>query len=158
MPNNFFPFRNGAPRVYAGGNLWRASFENFAVLNGLAIQSLTMNTGAIREPHLHPNAHQLDYCISGTATVGIVGPDGVAQYLNLTAGDISFVPQGYLHWIENTSPGSLDFLVVLSHEEPETIELSSMLRGIPGPTLQHLYGLAPDTFTGLPAVGLTIVA
>ena len=153
---NSFKFMSSKPQKFSGGNLWRASLANFSALQGLAIQALDLQGGAIREPHVHPNANQLDYCVSGRARVGIVGPDGYRQYLELSEGDISFVPQGYLHWIENVGPKPLKFLVVLSHEEPETIELSDMLGGVPGHTIKQLFGLSADTFKDIPKGGLRI--
>jgi oxalate decarboxylase len=84
------------------------------------------------------------------ARVGIVGPEGEHQSLDLGAGDISFVPQGYLHWIENVGVDELRFLVVLSHEEPLTIELSEMLAGVPRETLAKSLELPIDALQGMP--------
>jgi oxalate decarboxylase/phosphoglucose isomerase-like protein (cupin superfamily) len=153
---NSFKFAASEPQRFRGGTLQRASLKNFGVLKGLAIQALHLEGGVVREPHVHPNAHQLDYCVSGRARVGIVGPEGHKQYLDLEPGDISFVPQGYLHWIENRGKDRLDFLVILSHEEPETIELSEMLRGVSGDTLAKLFGVAPDAFASIPETGIKI--
>jgi len=89
-----FPFERSAPITCAGGTLHRGTQQRFPVLRGLAIQSLRLNRGAIREPHVHPNAEQLDYCVAGRARVGIVGPQGVRQLLELGPGDSSFAPQG----------------------------------------------------------------
>lgn len=154
--SNSFKFAASKPQQFRGGTLQRASLESFPVLRGLAIQALHLARGVVREPHIHPNAHQLDYCVSGRARVGIVGPEGRKQYLELEPGDISFVPQGYLHWIENTGTDELHFLVILSHEEPETIELSEMLRGVRGETLAKLFGIDPKTFESVPETGIKI--
>ncbi len=143
MEKYSFKFDSSKPRSFADGDFFRASFKNFPVLKGLAIQGLHLKKGAIREPHVHPNANQLDYCLEGKAKVGIVGPDGFRQMLDLEKGDISFVPQGYLHWIENTGNTPLRFLVVLSHEEPETVELSDMLSGIPSKTFGSMFNIDP---------------
>jgi oxalate decarboxylase/phosphoglucose isomerase-like protein (cupin superfamily) len=153
---NSFPFMSSKPQKFSGGDLFRASFANFSALKGLAIQALNLKEQAIREPHIHPDAHQLDYCISGKARVGIVGPNAYKQYLNLSEGDISFVPQGYLHWIQNVGGTDLKFLVVLSHEEPETIELSEMMSGIPGETINQLFGLPVNAFKDIPKRGIKI--
>ncbi len=153
---NSFRFMSSKPQKFKGGSLWRASFTNFSALRGLAIQALDMEAGSLREPHIHPNANQLDYCLSGRARVGIVGPGRYRQCLNLSEGDISFVPQGYLHWIENIGDKPLKFLVVLSNEEPETIELSEMVAGVPGATIKQLFGLSPETFKDIPKGGLRI--
>jgi oxalate decarboxylase/phosphoglucose isomerase-like protein (cupin superfamily) len=141
---------------FAGGVFYRATHKRFAALRGLAVQKLKLKPGAIREPHSHPNAEQLDYCISGQAQVGIVGPEGHKQLLDLREGDISFVPRGYIHWIRNTGPNELNFLVVLSHEQPETIELSETLIGVPRATLSATLNVPEDLLARLPGETVTI--
>jgi oxalate decarboxylase/phosphoglucose isomerase-like protein (cupin superfamily) len=143
---------------FSGGTFFRANKKHFPCLKGLAVQQLKLKPGAVREPHSHPNAEQLDYCVSGHARVGIVGPEGQKQLLDLHDGDISFVPRGYVHWIENVGSGQLHFLVILSHEMPETIELSETLVGVPGKTLSAALGVSPDLLAGLPTKTVTIGA
>lgn len=158
MSNNShsFPFKKTVFKSFPGGDFYRANSANFPVLKDLAIQALDLQPGGIREPHSHPNAHQLDYCVSGKGLVGIVGPDGETHYLELNPGDISFVPQGYLHWIENLGDGPLSFLVVLSHESPETIEFSEMYSGVPNETLAKMYSLPKEVFAKIPNRTVTI--
>jgi len=99
---------------FPGGTFFRANKKRFPALCGLAIQMLKLKPGAVREPHSHPNPEQLDFCVSGNARVGIIGPEGHKQLLELRDGDISFVPRGYVHWIENIGSGQLHFLVISS--------------------------------------------
>ena len=153
---NRFAFGSSDPLSFPGGTLHRATKKKFPALQGLAIQALHLNPRAVREPHVHPNAHQLDYCVSGKARVGIIGPEGHRQLLDLGPGDISFVPQGYAHWIENVGDGPLHFLVILSHEEPETIETSEIIGGVPKPTLASALGLAEDLVNQLHGKTVTI--
>ena len=117
---------------------------------------LKLKPGAVREPHSHPNAEQLDYCVSGRAQVGIIGPDGHKQLLELKDGDISFVPRGYIHWIQNVGSEPLHFLVILSHEIPETIELSETLSGVPRKTLAASLGVSEQSLQDLPKGAITI--
>lgn len=147
---NIHHFKANLFKQFAAGDFYRASSKNFPALKGLAVQGLKLAPKAVREPHTHPNANQLDYCVSGRGRVGIVGPDNETHYLDLEAGDISFVPQGFLHWIENLDDEPLEFLVVLSHEEPETIELSEMLVGVPNDTLSRMYGVPEGVFAAIP--------
>jgi oxalate decarboxylase/phosphoglucose isomerase-like protein (cupin superfamily) len=143
---------------FAGGTFFRANKKHFPALHGLAIQMLKLKPGAVREPHSHPNAEQLDYCVSGQAQVGIIGPDGHKQLLELRDGDISFVPRGYIHWIQNTGSSQLHFLVILSHELPETIELSETLSGVPRATLAATLGVSEQLLEELPKQAVTIGA
>jgi oxalate decarboxylase/phosphoglucose isomerase-like protein (cupin superfamily) len=90
-----------------------------------------MAAGERRAAHFHPNAAQLDYCISGTGEVGIISPDGNRHILTLVAGDAAFVPQGYVHWIENTSDAQSRFILIAANDRPETIEIQSMYTAVP---------------------------
>ena len=141
---------------FTGGTFFRANKKQFPALRGLAVQQLKLKSGAVREPHSHPNAEQLDYCVSGHAQVGIVGPEGQRQLLDLHEGDISFVPRGYVHWIRNVGNAPLHFLVILSHEMPETIELSETLAGVPGDTLTASLGVSEKFLSELPKSTVTI--
>ncbi len=148
---NHHAFKDNVFKAFPQGDFYRASSKNFPDLKGLAIQALELAPGAVREPHTHPNANQLDFCVSGQGFVGIVGPEGETHYLELKPGDISFVPQGQLHWIENRSNTEpLSFLVILSHEEPLTIELSEMLAGVPKETLAKMYNVSANVFKAIP--------
>ncbi len=122
------------------------------------MQQLKLKPGAVREPHSHPNAEQLDYCVAGHAQVGIVGPEGQKQILDLHEGDISFVPRGYIHWIQNVGNGPLHFLVILSDALPETIELSETLSGVPDKTLSASLGVSEKVLAELPKKTVTIGA
>lgn len=143
---------------FPGGTFFRANKKRFSALHGLAIQMLKLKPGAVREPHSHPNAEQLDFCVSGQARVGIIGPEGEKQLLDLGQGDISFVPRGHIHWIENVGSSELHFLVILSHEIPETIELSETLSGVPAKTLSASLGVSEKLLEELPKKAVTIGA
>jgi oxalate decarboxylase/phosphoglucose isomerase-like protein (cupin superfamily) len=157
--NNSYKFESSKPHgSFEGGTFLRASKAKFPALRGLAIQALHLQPGAAREPHSHPNAEQLDYCVRGRARVGIIGPEGHRQLLDLEQGDISFVPQGFIHWIESTGDEPLHFLVVLSHEEPMTIELSETLAGLPREVLKTVLGLSDSALDELPTETVTIGA
>lgn len=110
---------------------FRISSANSPVLAGLAVPDLNMAPGERRTAHLHPNAAQLDYCISEVGEVGIVGPDGHRHVLALKAGDAAFVPQGYVHWIDNISDAPSRFILIATHERPETIEIRSAYETVP---------------------------
>lgn len=156
LGKNLFELETSEPSEFPGGTMFRATKNEFPALRGLAVQSLRLAKGAIREPHVHPNAAQMDYCISGRARVGIIGPDGRQQLLDLKEGDVSFVPQGHVHWIENAGDEDLKFLLTLSHEEPETIELSEILAEVPKSTLASALGLSEELLDKLPEARVTI--
>jgi oxalate decarboxylase/phosphoglucose isomerase-like protein (cupin superfamily) len=149
---NAFKFEKSADRKeLPGGILRRLTKEMFPALKDIALNAVQLKPGAIREPHIHPNCAQLDYVVSGSARVGIIGPSQELQILDLEAGDLSYVPQGWLHWIENTGPGELSTLIMLTHELPETIEFSDMLSQIPNATLSKIFGVSDSVFEAIPS-------
>ena len=109
---------------------FRITSANFPVMKGMAVQDLDMAPGDSRAPHYHPNATQLDYCIAGKGQVGIVGSDGEHHLIDLAPGDAAFVPQGYVHWITNTSDTASRFILIASHERPETIEVEQLFDAV----------------------------
>jgi oxalate decarboxylase/phosphoglucose isomerase-like protein (cupin superfamily) len=123
----------------------------FPALQGLSIQSIHLEKGGIREPHFHPNASQLDFNVSGKARVGVVGPENQINILTLEQGDIAFVPQGNLHWIENIGEDPLHFMLTLSHEQPETIELSELMSNVPKDTLSSSLGIPKEILDKIPS-------
>lgn len=110
---------------------FKISGANFPELKGIAIQDLLMAVGGYREPHTHPNAMQMDYCIYGRGEVGIVGPSGERHIIELVPGDAAFIPSGYVHWIKNVADEQSRFILITSDELPQTIEIGNVFASIP---------------------------
>lgn len=115
----------------SGDRFFKITAGNFPCLKSLSIQDLDMEPGEARHAHMHPNANQMDYVVSGRGRVGIVGPSGDHHILDLEEGDAAFIPRGYLHWIQNAGEGRSRFILLVSHEAPETIELADMVEATP---------------------------
>ena len=127
--SKYFFSKNGARGKESG--FFEITARNFPQLKDIAIQDLNMVVGGFREPHLHPNAMQLDFCISGQGEIGILEPDGEEHIIELTPGDAAFIPRGFVHWIKNTDSGNSRFLLIVSNELPETIEVASSYNALP---------------------------
>jgi oxalate decarboxylase len=82
----------------AGGGRTFANADNFPILNGWAMSPylLRLEQGGVGEPHWHPNAAELSYCINGRATMTIFlgSPILVHDTFTIDPGEIVFVPQG----------------------------------------------------------------
>ena len=154
--SNKCSFGDMVVREFDGGTLRSVTEENFPVLRSLSYQQVDLDVEALREPHIHPNAFQLDVVLSGRARIGIVGPGDYRQLLDLEPGDMAFTPQGYLHWIENIGQESLSMGLILSSERPETIELSEMLGGASRETLVTALSLPENLMERMPTTAVTI--
>lgn len=106
------------------GNARIASFASFPILENLALFSLRLYPKAIREPHWHPNATELNYVLQGKALLTILSPDGTIDTFELQEGDGSIIPAGYLHYIENIGPEELHMAIYFNHNSPSDIGLS----------------------------------
>jgi quercetin dioxygenase-like cupin family protein len=73
-------FLNGSASGSSNTCLFRASFP----------------PGATHERHMHPNADEFFYLISGRAAVGAGDQEQVAS-----GGTVQFIPAGRVHWLRN---------------------------------------------------------
>jgi oxalate decarboxylase len=134
----------------AGGNAREATKSTFPALDGMAIFSLRLEAGAVRIPHWHPNANELDYCVEGRAEFNLVGPDTdpspVKTNFEIGKGEIAFMPQGWFHSIRNPGPGELHILVIFSSDTPNDIGISIGLSGMNPVALSETLGAPADVF------------
>lgn len=140
------------PQVVAqGGTIQEANQGSFPALagNGLSIYLLVLEPGAVRIPHWHPDAAELDYCLAGKARFGLAFPDGEWQRFDLTAGQISILPQGWFHYIENIGEEVLRLLVIFNNSNPNDIGISVGLQAIPKHVLATTFGVPKEQFKGL---------
>lgn len=118
-----------------GGTRVDVTAEQMPLLDGIAFATLNLNAGAAREPHWHPNAAELTYCAAGSSRITIVEPGGSPVTFTVGAGDLFFVPAGFLHGIEAAGGEAARFLICFSDERPEDLDLSTSLTNMPGPVL-----------------------
>jgi oxalate decarboxylase len=85
---------------------------------------LRLECEGIREPHWHPNAAELSYCLEGRALMTIFSPGARHDSFTVDPGEIVFVPKGFLHHIENINQGETKFAIAFNHERPEDIGMS----------------------------------
>jgi len=88
---------------------------------------LTRTRTRLKWTMLYPATHALVSFGQGTDT----------EIHDVSEGDMTFIPTGYFHWIENTSKQPVQFLLVLNHEEAETIEFQDVLKVLNGRTDQR---------------------
>lgn len=132
--------------VRKGGTRTSVTKSNFPALSGMALYRLLLHEKGVREPHWHPNASELAYCIKGEGLVTLFGNYSERETFTVSGGEMFFVPSGYLHHIENTGRGDMEVLLAFSHEEPEDFGVSSALGCMTDAVLGNTWGLKASKF------------
>jgi oxalate decarboxylase len=145
-----FSVRNLKPQVQApGGSRAAVDASIFPILRGLSLYRALLNPLGFREPHWHPNANELTYCVRGEALVTIFSNGGLHDTFTVRAGEMFFVPSGYLHHFENTSDAEAEFIIAFSHERPEDFGMSAAVGCMSNSVLGNAFGLPAQAFEGL---------
>jgi oxalate decarboxylase len=123
--------------------------DNFPIFNGngMAAYLLRLKQGGVYEPHWHPNAAELSYCINGRAIMTIFSPNAGYDSFTIDPGELVFVPRGYIHDIENISDQEAKFITAFNYEQPREIGISGSVGSMPDRVLNATFGIKPPTAT-----------
>ena len=102
------------------GSIRRLNEDSFPILERISIKLLTLEPGAIREPHWHANADELTYCLGGEVLVSVLDNADVFAAFTIGAGEMFHVESGSLHHVENLGETAAELIVVFSDPAPET--------------------------------------
>jgi oxalate decarboxylase len=148
-----FDLAGSKPTIHEHGNTIREANENdFPVLQGNAVAffMIHMQPGALRVPHWHPNAWELDYCLEGEARFWITGPDNtrqtVKQVIDLKPGELVFIPQGWFHAIKAISSRELKLLLTFNSGMPTDIGIPVGLNGMGNDQFAQTFEVSPNVF------------
>lgn len=152
MTNRFkYNIEGHLPQIQSKGGYVKLS-NSFLLptLNGLALYCLELANKGIREPHWHPNAHELNYLVRGRVRITLFSPGGEVDTFDMQEGDISFLPQGYFHYIENIGTKSAYLAVFFNHSNPSDIGISGCLGAYSNEMLAALFSVPSNYFDSLP--------
>jgi quercetin dioxygenase-like cupin family protein len=96
-------------------------------LRNTSLLDICLGCGNIIEPHYHPNAAELIYCIAGAAKVSILNPftRQITEYA-ITPEQVVNVPRAWWHYEYATTDGT-HLLAVFDAPNPEVILGSDLL-------------------------------
>jgi oxalate decarboxylase len=147
--------------VYDGGTLQGANEDTFPVLRGQngAVYFVRLDVGGVREPHWHPTAWEMNFIIAGRAEWTIMGthPDGTYRNDTFEAGqgDLVFVPQGFIHYFENSDPVvPLQVLIVFNTSAAEgndDIGLLAAFNSVPRDVVATVFGVPVSALAHIPS-------
>lgn len=117
----------------------------------MALYLLQLNSKGVREPHWHPNAAELSYCLSGSAIMTIFSPGNKVDTFEVGPNEVVFIPPGYFHYIENVNSNEdMQFAVFFNHKRPEDIGISGAFGGYSNEILGSMFDLESKALDSLP--------
>jgi quercetin dioxygenase-like cupin family protein len=113
-------------------------------LENVSLLDIFLSANNVAEPQYHPNAAELNYCISGELTVSMLNPF-TKQILNyaITPGQVANIPQGWWHYQMATADNT-HFLAIFDAPTPEVVFGSDILKFTPANIMAHTYCLDED--------------
>ncbi|RJE82614.1 cupin domain-containing protein [Paenibacillus sp. 1011MAR3C5] len=117
------------------------SINQLNTLGNVSLLDIFLSKDNVVEPHIHQNATELVYCITGGAVVSLINPY-TKELLNFTIapGQVANVPQGWWHY-EVANQDNTHLLAIFDAPVPEVIFGSDILRLTPANVLAHSYCL-----------------
>ncbi len=117
------------------------SINQLNTLGNVSLLDIYLSTGNVIEPHIHQNASELVYCISGAAVVSLINPF-MKELRNfpIQPGQVANVPQGWWHY-EIASVDNTHLLAIFDAPVPEFIGGSDLLRLTPASVFARTYCL-----------------
>ena len=117
-------------------------------LRNLSLVDMTLKKNGVLKPIWHPNAQKIGYCTQGQMLVSMHGP-GESETFPVEKGEIFYVPQGYIHHIENTTRTDGIIKFSLNHGDPETMSLSRSVEAASDAALGSTLATDSDFVYGL---------
>ncbi|CAM9823047.1 unnamed protein product [Ectocarpus sp. 4 AP-2014] len=139
-----FVFTLGGPESDApvdGFQIRAATLGQIPALDGQGIAMALVNLDActINLPHIHPRATEMLYVINGehlrVAFVEENGGEG-AVVNDLSQGDVSFFPQGLIHYEQNLGCEPVTFLAALNNDDPGAVTITTRFFELPSEAIQ----------------------
>jgi oxalate decarboxylase len=137
------------PVTTSGGSLRIADTSNFPVSITTAAALVEVKPGAMREIHWHNNNDEFQYYISGQARMTVFAENGRARTFNYRAGDVGYVPVGFVHYVQNTGNETLWFLEAFRSDRFEGVSLNQMMAVTPPELIMSNLHVGPEFLNAL---------
>jgi oxalate decarboxylase len=137
-------------RVFKGGREWRVDSSSFPISKTVTGVVLELEPGGLRELHWHPTADEWDYVIDGNLSITLFGSHGRFRTEVLEKGDVSYIPQGYGHSLENVGNKPCRVLIGFNTGVYATIDLSQWIVGNPLDVLATNFSKPASLFEKFP--------
>jgi len=135
---------------YAGGTMKIASRNEFPLSTTITGAYMTIDPGAVREPHWHPNAAEWFYVLQGSLRVTLFASQGQARTESVSVGDVCYIPRGLGHYLENAGADEVRLVLGFNSGTYEQIGLSGWLGANARQTVATVIGLDLATVEKFP--------
>jgi len=133
-----------------GGEVRIVDSSKFKVSTTVAMAMVTLRPGGLRELHWHQNADEWQYYISGKGRMTVLATGGRGRTMDFEAGDVGYVQQTLLHYIENTGDTDLVFLEMFKSNIYQDLSLSEWLTHTPPELVMAHLHIDQATYDALP--------
>jgi len=146
-----YPLEAQQPRRFNGGSLRLATVKEFPLATTMAGGTMTLDVGGMRELHWHPNADEWQYVLAGRMRMTVFASSGRAETVELGAGDVGYVPQGYGHYLENVGNNECRVLIVFNNGEYQDIGLTGWIASNPKQLVTTNLGVSESVIARFPS-------
>lgn len=130
------------------GNITYVTSDEMPGLVNMAFATLKLNKGSAEEPIWHPNAHKIGYCHKGSAQISIRTPSNYDTF-TIKAGDVFFIPQGYIHHIANMDPKETVIHFAWNNPKPQVMSLANAICSLSDDVFSSTFNTSADFLNGL---------
>lgn len=138
----YFNLNSIKAQVNDAGSIAYVTSKEMPGLVNLSFCNLKLKPRGSTEPIWHPNAGKIGYCIDGKALVSIRAPSEKEEF-TVKKGEIFFIPQGYIHHIENIDATDCVINFALNHSLPETMYFSKAISSISDSVFNGTFNTPP---------------
>ncbi|WJY27252.1 MULTISPECIES: cupin domain-containing protein [Sporosarcina] len=117
------------------------SKDQLSALQNMSLLDIFLSRHQMIEPHYHPNATELIYCVSGSVTVSLLGLESKKfHHYRITKGQAVSVPQGFWHYFIAEADGT-HVQGIFDAGKPQTGFGSDLLALTPKDVMPYAYGM-----------------
>lgn len=114
----------------------------------ISYANLTLKKNGSTEPVWHPDAGKIGYCTQGRVLVDMRTP-AAAETFTVKKGEMFFIPQGFVHHIENLSAEDAIIQFAYNHPHPNTMFFSKAIDSISDSVFQATFDTPAGFVDGL---------
>lgn len=131
-----------------GGSLTCVTSKDMPGLVDLSFANLTLKNRGILKPIWHPNAHKIGYCIQGKCLVTVRSPETTDRF-TVEKGEIFFIPQGFVHQIQNFGETECLINFALNNVHPEFMSFAKSIYSLADPVFTSTFNTPSGFVEGL---------